>query len=113
MVKLIVKNINEVESEYHNDINSAIKEKHNYFDELFKRYDKDLTFEVIFDHSSSVYKVSASINLKSKKVLLAEEDKDALKALHTLLSKFKKAVKHEYEIERKDYEYKRKRPKKQ
>ena len=68
-----------------------------------------MTLEIIFNHSSSTYNVSAAIELKSKKVLIAEEGKDVLKVTTQLLNEFKKAVKRQYELERKDYEYKRKR----
>lgn len=107
--KLNSKNLKEVDSNLHNEITSIIEEKKAFFDNLFKKYDKTPTFEVIFDHSSSVYKVTASIDLKSKKILSVEEDKDAVKAVRALMSKFKTAVLKHYEIERKDYEFKRKR----
>jgi hypothetical protein len=42
-------------------------------------------------------------------VLIAEEGKDVEKVITGLFSEFKKAVKRQYELERKDYEYKRKR----
>ncbi len=109
MVELVVKNISEVEDTYQDKVKSICEEKSEYFKELFKKYDKDLTLEVIFDHSSALYKVSASINLKSKKVLIAEEGKDVEKVVTGLFSEFKKVVKRQYELERKDYEYKRKR----
>ena len=109
MVELIIKNLKEVEENLQNEAKALCEEKAEFFKELFKKYDKDLTLEVIFDHSSSVYKVSASIDLKSKKVLSVEEDKDVIKAITSLFSDFKKVVKKQYELERKDYEYKRKR----
>jgi len=109
MVELIIKNISEVEEPLRDKIKAMCEEKSEFYKELFKKYDKDLTLEVIFDHSSSVYKVSASLNLKSKKVLIAEEGKDVEKVVTGLFSGFKKAVKKQYELERKDYEYKRKR----
>ncbi len=109
MVEVKIKNINEIEEEYREKVTSICNEKSEYFKDLFKKYDKDLTLEIIFDHSASTYKVSASINLKSKKVLTAEEGKDVEKTTITLLNEFKKVVKKQYELERKDYEYKRKR----
>ena len=108
MIELIVKNLKEVEGNKE-EITNIINEKKEFFDNLFKKYDKNLTFEVIFDHSSSVYKITSSIDLKSKKILLVEENKDVLKALTSLMSKFKKAVKKQYELEKKEHEYKRKR----
>jgi ribosome-associated translation inhibitor RaiA len=109
MTNLIVKNLKEVDADLHKEITSIIEEKKAFFDDLFKKYDKNLTFEVIFDHSSDLYKVTASIDLMSKKILSIEEDKDVLKAVRTLMSKFKTAVKKQYELERKEYEFKRKR----
>ncbi len=109
MVSLSIKNIKEIEEEYRDKVTSVIEEKHNFFNELLKKYDKNPTLEVIFDGSSSVYKASASLNLKSKKVLIAEEGNDVIKLVTALMNNLKKAVKHQYELERKDYEYKRKR----
>ncbi len=109
MVELVIKNLKEVPEEFHGQIKSICEEKVEFFNQLFKRYDKDLTLEVIFDHSSSLYKVTGSLNLKSKKILVVEEGKDVLTVLSTLLSELKKAVKRQHELERKDYEYKRKR----
>jgi ribosome-associated translation inhibitor RaiA len=108
MVELIIKNINEVEKEFHKELEELCHEKSGFFKELFKKYDKEMTLEVIFDHSSAVYKVSASLNLKSKKVLVVEESKDVIKAATAVFNALKKAVKRQYELERKDYEYKRK-----
>ena len=109
MVQLNIKNIKDIEEEYRNKVQQICEEKAEYFYELFKKYDKNLTLEIIFNHSSSTYKASASINLKSKKVLLAEEGKEIISVTSKLLNEFKKAVKKQYELERKDYEYKRKR----
>ncbi|HFS66718.1 MAG TPA: hypothetical protein ENK67_00730 [Flavobacteriia bacterium] len=109
MVTLLLKNLKEVAENFHNEIETICKEKEAYYNELFKKYDKDLTLEVIFDHSSSLYKVSASIDLKSKKIVVVEEDKDPIKALNSVFSSLKKAVKKQHDLERKDYEYKKKR----
>ncbi len=109
MVSLTIKNLKEVEDQFHNEINTICEEKREYYNELFKKYKKGLTLEVIFDKSSAVYKVTASINLKSKKVLTVEENIDPIKALSKALSDLKKAVKKQYELEKKEYEYKRKR----
>jgi len=108
MVKLIIKNLKEVETAYKKEVEAIIEEKMDFYRNLFKKYDKDLVLEVIFNKSASTYSVSASLDLKSKKVLIAEEDKDVVKAVRTLFNEFKKAVKRQYELERKDYEYKRK-----
>jgi len=109
MVTLTVKNLKEVAEEVREQAKAICEEKVAFYNELFKKYDKDLTLEVIFDHSSSLYKVSASLDLKSKKVLIVKEHKDVIKAVTALFADFKKAVKKQHELERKDYEYKRKR----
>jgi len=109
MVELIIKNIKEIDEDLRDKITNICNEKSEYFKELFKKYDKDLIIEIIFNKSSAIYTVSASINLKSKKVLLAEENKDVIAAVTKLFNEFKKTVKRQYELERKDYEYKRKR----
>ncbi len=111
VITLSIKNIKEIEEPLQGEIIGLCEEKHQYFNELFKKYSKNLAFEIIFNKSSAVYKVSASLNLKSKKVVLAEEHKKAITAVNKLLANFKKAVKKQYELERKEYEYKRKRKK--
>jgi ribosome-associated translation inhibitor RaiA len=108
MVTLVIKNLKEVEEPFRAEVESYCEEKLDFYQNLFKKYDKDLTLEVIINKSAKTYVVSASIDLKSKKVLVAEEDKDILKAIHKLFDEFKKTVKKQYELERKDYEYKRK-----
>lgn len=66
--------------------------------------------KIYFDHTSSkLYKVKASINLKSKKVSITEKGNNIQKVVTKLFAEFKKAVKKQYELEQKDYEYKRKR----
>jgi ribosome-associated translation inhibitor RaiA len=109
MVNLVIKNLKEVEENLQGEVKNLCDEKAKFFEELLKKYEKDLTLEVIFDHSSAVYKVSVSLDLKSKKLLIAEEDSDVVKAVTALFASFKKVVKKQYELERKDYEYKRKR----
>ncbi len=109
MVKLVLKNISEIEEEFHSEIRNYCEDKLEYYNDLFKKYDKDLVLEVTFNKSSSLYKTTATINLKSKNILIVKEDKDVFKALTATFSDFKAAVKRQYELERKDYEYKRKR----
>ena len=109
MVKLVLKNISEIEKEYHSEIKEYCENKMPYFNDLFKKYDKDLILEITFNKAANLYKTAATINLKSKNVLIVREDKDMMKALTDLFSDFKKAVKRQYELEKKDYEYKRKR----
>ena len=109
MVQLIIKNLKEVEDGLRAQTESLIKSKTEFYHELFKKYDKDLTLEVIINKSAATYTVSASLDLKSKKVLVAEEGTDIIKVATTLFNEFKKTVKRQYELERKDYVYKRKR----
>jgi predicted RNA-binding protein Jag len=109
MVNLIIKNLKEIEESIRNEAEQLINSKTEFYQELFKKYDKDLKIEVIINKSASTYTISASIDLKSKKVLLAEEGKDAIQVITRLFNDFKKTVKRQYELERKDYEYKRKR----
>ncbi len=110
MVKLEIRNIKEIEEQFREEVEQKCNEKSEFFKELFKKYDKDLLIEVIFDHSSAkLYKVEITINLKSKRVTIYEENKDPLALVTKAFNEFKKAVKKQYELERKDYEYKRKR----
>ena len=110
MVNLQLKKITVVNEKHRAVIETLCKEKTEYFNELFKKYGKDLTLEIHFTHSSSkLYKVTATINLKSKNISVVEEDSDIKKAVTKLFSELKKAVKKQYELEKKDYEYKRKR----
>ncbi len=109
MVKFIIKNIKEVEADLQAEVKKYFEEKQDFYTELFKNYDKEMTMELIIDHSSSVYKASVSLNMKSKKMLLGKEDKDLMVVLTSLFSSFKKVVRKQYELERKDYVYKRKR----
>lgn len=109
MIKFIIKNIKEVEEQLQDEIKEYFESKQEYYTELFKNYDKDMTMELIIDNSAAVYKASVSLNMKSKKVLVVEEGKDIMKVLVTLFNEFKKVVKKQYELERKDYVYKRKR----
>ncbi len=109
MVHLTVKNLKEVKEVFHKEIWSVCEEKQAFYDERLKNYGKDVQLTVIFDHSSATYKVSASLDLKSKKLLVVEEDTDPVKALHAVFQALKKAFRHQYEKEKKDYLYKRKR----
>jgi predicted RNA-binding protein Jag len=109
MIKFIIKNIKEVEADLQAEVRKYFEEKQGFYTELFKKYDKEMTMELIIDHSSAVYKASVSLNMKSKKMLLAKEGKDLMGVLTSLFSSFKNAVRKQYELERKDYVYKRKR----
>ena len=109
MIILTIKNIKEIEKDFHKSIREMCETKRAYYEELFKNYGKDLNLEVVLNKEGNTYKTSASLNLKTKKMLIVEEGKDIIKTLTRLFSGLKKAVKHQYEIERKDYLYKRKR----
>ncbi len=110
MVKLELKNLKEIENEEVREGFVAFwKEKQLYVEELFKNYDKDLTLEVIVDKSGKTYKISASLNLNSKKILTVEEGPVLMSVTEKLFSEFKKTMKRQKELERKDYLYKRKR----
>jgi len=110
MVKLEIKNIKEIENDVLKEqFTKLCEEKHSYLNEYFKNYDKLLTFEVIVNKDGKVYKVSASLNMKSKKILHVEEGKDVLAITTKLMKEFTKAAKRQKELERKDYVYKRKR----
>jgi len=109
MIEYKIKNIKEIDEGFQPMVEDLFNLKQSYYNELFKNYDKEMTMELILDHSSKVYKASISLNMKSKKVLLAEEGTDLMQTLNTLFSHFKKAVKKRHELERKEYEFKRKR----
>jgi len=110
MVKLEIKNIKELQSEaLKEQFTQICNEKRDYLDEYFKKYEKDLTLEVIVNKDGDIYKVSASLNMKSKKVLHVEESKDVLAAVTKMLKQLITEVKKQKELERKDYLYKRKR----
>ncbi len=108
MVQLFIKNLKEIETDFKQELENICQEKIAFYQNLFKKYDKDLKLEVIVKKSAKTYTISASMDMKSKKILLAEEDSDLLKATHKLFGEFKKVVKRQYELERKDYTYKRK-----
>lgn len=110
MIRLEVKNIKEIENETaKQEFLAKCEDRRNYLEDYFKNYGKELTLEVIVNKSSKTYKVSASLNMKSKKILHMEEHKEILPATTKLFNEFLKEVKRQKELERKDYLYKRKR----
>ncbi len=110
MVQLIIKNLKEVETEtQRGQIREMAEEMQAKLETRFKRYGKDLTFEIIVNKSSATYLISAALNMKSKKVLQAEEGKDPILTAKKLLDEFFKQTARQIELERKDYLYKRKR----
>ncbi len=108
MVRFEIKNYNELEEPFKAEVRKIIKNRQDYYENLFKKYDKDLIIEIVFN-KEKVYRVSISIHLKSKNILIVEEDRDPVTALNRAFSEFKKAVKRQIALERKDYLYKRKR----
>jgi ribosome-associated translation inhibitor RaiA len=112
MVNLIVKDIKNVPENFRKPIEELLNEKREYFSNYFKKYDKPLTMEVIFKQTSSLFTVSVSLNMKSKKILSVEEGNEILKVVHKLFAGFRKTVKRQYELEKKTYLYKRKRNRK-
>jgi len=48
MVKLVIKNIKELEEDIQDEIIEICEEKHKFYENLFKKYSKDLTLEIIF-----------------------------------------------------------------
>ncbi len=110
MIKLEIKNLKKIEAEADKqEFKSKCEEKRDYLEEHLKNYGKELTLEVIVNKSGKTYKVSVSLNMKSKKILHLEEHKDILHAATKLFNEFVKEVKRQKELERKDYLYKRKR----
>ena len=110
MVKLIIKNTKEIEDlQIRARFESLWTTNREYIDELFKNYEKELLLEVIVNKSGKTYKVSCSLNMLSKVVQQLEEDIDIMAASTRLFSKFKKEIKRQKELEKKDYLYKRKR----
>ena len=104
-----MKNREKIANELENEVVQICVSKKEYFSELFKKYNKQLKLEVIFNKTAGNYKVSISLNLKSKKLLLAKEGKNIIKLTNSLFSDFKKMAKRQYELEKKEFEYKRKR----
>jgi len=110
MIKLEIKNIKEIESELLKEqFTQLCNDKRDYLDEHFKNYDKEMIIEVIVNRDGELYKVSASLNMKSKKILLAEEGKEVLSVTTKLMKELTKTAKRQKELERKDYLFKRKR----
>ncbi len=108
MLRIEIKNFNEIEKPYIDEIRRIIKHRQEYYENLFKKYDKDLILDITFNKDKE-YRVSIGINLKSKDILIVETDRDPVAALRRAFAEFKKAVKRQIAHERKDYLYKRKR----
>lgn len=101
MINLVLKNIKEVPTEIERDeLKKLSEELLDYLDQRFKKYPKNLELEVIVNKSGKISSISASINLMSKKILLAEEDKYVVLAARRLFPKFKSAVLKQHELER-------------
>jgi len=110
MVKLEIKNIKEIDDDaVKEQFTKLCEEKRAYLNKYFKNYGKELTMEVIVNKDGDIYKISSSLNLKSKKILHAEEGKDIPAVTTLLMKEFTKEVKRQKELEKKSYVYKRKR----
>ncbi len=108
MLTTEIRNFNEVEATYQPEIRKMIKQRQEYFENLFKKYSKDLVLKIDFNKDKQ-YRVNLEINMLSKTVSVTELDKEPVAALRRAFSEFKKAVKRQIALERKDYLYKRKR----
>jgi ribosome-associated translation inhibitor RaiA len=108
MFTLEIRNLNEIEEIYHPEIRKIIKQKQEYYENLFKKYSKDLILGIQFNKDKK-YRVNLEINLKSKDISVTELDTNPVEALRKAFAEFKKAVKKQIALERKDYLYKRKR----
>jgi DNA-directed RNA polymerase specialized sigma24 family protein len=109
---LEIRNINEIEEVYLPEIRKIIKQKQDYYENLFKKYTKDLILEIDFNKDKQ-YRVNLSLNMISKTVSVTELHNDPVEALRKAFAEFKKAVKKQIAHERKDYLYKRKRYRRQ
>jgi len=108
MVTLEIRNLNEIEDVYLGEIRRIIKRKQEYYENLFKKYSKNIVIEIEFN-KEKLYRVNISTNLISKTISVTELDRDPVEALRRAFAEFKKAVKRQIALERKDYLYKRKR----
>ncbi len=108
MLHLEIYNFNELEAPYIEEVRRIIQSKKDYYEQLFKKYPKDLLLEVKFNKDKE-YRVSIGINMQSKDIRIVETDRDPVAALRKAFAEFKKTVKRQLAHERKDYLYKRKR----
>ncbi len=110
MVNLLIKNLKEVETDAaRKELQQLAERVREKLETRLKRYGKELTLEVIVNKSGATYSVSASLDMRSKKILHAEEGKEIEPLMHKLFNEFLRQVQRQIELERKDYEYKRKR----
>ncbi len=112
MLNLEIYNFNEIEPVYQAEIKRSVQDKKDYYEQLFKKYDKDLILKVGLNKDNE-YRVSIEINMKSKDLQVVKTGKDLLKIWSEAWKDFKKAVKKQIQLERKDYLYKRKRYRRQ
>ena len=108
MIHLEIYNFNELEAPYIDEVRKIIQSKKDYYEQLFKKYPKDLLLEVKFNKDKE-YRVSIGINMQSKDIRIVETGRDPVAALRRAFAEFKKTVKRQLAHERKDYLYKRKR----
>ncbi len=110
MVHLIIKNLKEVETEAdRRQLEELAERVRQKLEKRLKRYGKELTLEVIVNKSSSTYLLSAAVDLRTKRILQAEEGRELVPLAHKLFDEFLRQFQRQLELERKDYEYKRKR----
>ncbi len=107
MVKFHLVNFETIDPKKQEQIKQYIDQKIQYFNELFKRYPTDVTFEFKFQKKSSGWKIDAIVEMQSSTLFFEESGKDIKKVLSTIFNKMKNQVKKQKAIERKDYEYKR------
>ena len=107
MIKTNLINLEKLDENKKSQVEEIINQRMQYFDELFKRYPKDVTFEFKFIQKSSGWKIEAMVEMMSTTLFFEESGKNLIKVLSELFSKIKKQVKKQKAIERKDYEYKR------
>ena len=109
MVEIEIKNLREIESEtLKQQFIKLCNRKKEKLDKYFKKYKKPLVFQIVVNKDGNIYKTSASLNMKSKDILVFEEGDKLMYVTNKLLKEFIKSVKRQKELERKDYLYKKK-----
>ena len=107
MIKTNLINLEKIDEGKRKQVQELIDQRMQYFNELFKRYPSDVTFEFKFVPKSSGWKIEATVEMMSTTLFFEESGKNLTKVLSEIFSKIKKQVKKQKAIERKDYEYKR------
>ncbi len=107
MIKTKLIGLEQIEESKRQTIQEIINQRLQYFNELFKRYPKDVIFELKFTKKPSGWKLDAMVEMASTTLFFEESGKNLTKLVSDIFSKIKKQVKKQKAIERKDYEYKR------